>query len=214
MPATSSTGRSTTATPTGPSGTVGRPRDPAIDAAVLAATRALLLEVGYQDLTFALIAERAGSSRPALYRRWPSRAHLVHDAVFTRGAEQLVTTGSFAADLRRIVRRTLRSYARPEARAAVPGLLAELRDPARRRSVIDPLQQPVRARLAELVAEAQARGEVRPGVDPDTLLDTVAGTTMHHALAHGTAGRAFADRLTALLLAGVLTDPCQGRRGG
>lgn len=189
-----------------PTTSIGRPRDTAIDAAVLGATRTLLLEVGYQDLTFALIAERAGSSRPALYRRWASRAHLVHDAVFTRGAEQLVATGSFATDLRQIVRRTLRSYARPEARAALPGLLAELRDPALRRSVIDPLQQPVRARFAELVAAAQARGEVRPGVDPDTLLDTVVGTTMHHALAQATAGRAFADRLTDLLLAGVLTE--------
>jgi AcrR family transcriptional regulator len=188
---------------------IGRPRDPAIDAAVLDATRTLLLEVGYQALTFALIAERAGSSRPALYRRWASRAHVVHDAVFTRGAEQLVATGSFATDLRQIVRRTLRSYARPEARAALPGLLAELSDPALRRSVIDPLQQPVRARFAELVAAAQARGEVRPGVDPDTLLDTVAGTTMHHALAQPTAGRAFADRLTDLLLAGVLTEETQ-----
>jgi AcrR family transcriptional regulator len=175
----------------------------AIDAAVLGATRTLLLEVGYQDLTFTLIAERAGSSRPALYRRWPSRAHLVHDAVFTRGAEQLVATGSFATDLRQIVRRTLRSYARPEAQAALPGLLAELRDPALRHSVIDPLQQPVRARFAELVAAAQARGEVRPGVDADTLLDAVVGATMHHALAHAAAGPEFADRLTALLLAGV-----------
>jgi AcrR family transcriptional regulator len=189
-----------------PRTSIGRPRDTAIDAAVLDATRALLLEVGYQDLTFALVAERAGSSRPTLYRRWPSRAHLVHDAVFTRGAEQLAATGSFATDLRQIVRRTLRSYARPEARAALPGLLAELRDPALRRSVIDPLQQPVRARFAELVAAAQARGEVRPGIDPDTLLDTVVGATMHHALAEATAGRTFADGLTDLLLAAVQTD--------
>ncbi|MSV91107.1 MAG: TetR family transcriptional regulator, partial [Actinobacteria bacterium] len=37
----------------------GRPLDPAIDVAVLDATRRLLVEVGYAGLTYALVAERA-----------------------------------------------------------------------------------------------------------------------------------------------------------
>ena len=40
----------------------GRPRDPAIDAAVLAATRELLVEVGYQALTMARVVGRPPSS--------------------------------------------------------------------------------------------------------------------------------------------------------
>ena len=60
----------------------GRPRDARIDAAALDAAAALLLEVGYADLTLAAVAARAGTSRPAVYRRWPTKAHLVHEAVF------------------------------------------------------------------------------------------------------------------------------------
>ena len=60
----------------------GRPRDPRIDGAVLRATVELLAETGYPGLLVSAIAQRAGTSKPAIYRRWPSKAHLVHEAVF------------------------------------------------------------------------------------------------------------------------------------
>ena len=60
----------------------GSRRDPAIDEAVLAATRTLLVERGYSATTIDLIAATAGVSRPAVYRRWTSKAQLVHEAVF------------------------------------------------------------------------------------------------------------------------------------
>ena len=63
----------------------GRPRDPRIDGAVLRATVELLSETGYPGLLVSAIAERAGTSKPAIYRRWPSKAHLVHEAVFPLG---------------------------------------------------------------------------------------------------------------------------------
>ncbi len=59
----------------------GRPRDPRIDAEVLAATRDMLVEVGWDQLSLRAIATRAGVSRAALSRRWPSKAHLVLDSI-------------------------------------------------------------------------------------------------------------------------------------
>ncbi|HWT49352.1 MAG TPA: helix-turn-helix domain-containing protein, partial [Mycobacterium sp.] len=44
----------------------GRPRDPRIDGAVLRATVELLAETGYPGLSVAAIAERAGTSKPAI----------------------------------------------------------------------------------------------------------------------------------------------------
>jgi AcrR family transcriptional regulator len=182
----------------------GRPRDPRIDEAVLAATRELLVEVGYTQLSYERIAQRAGATRPAMYRRWPSKAHLVHDAVFPVGATELVPDGgSFADDLRQMVHRTLASYARPEARVAVPGLLADLDDPERRRNVVDGLQDQVRAQLADRVARAVAAGEVRPAVDADVLLDTVVGALIHRVVARRSLDPAFGDQLTDLLLGGL-----------
>src|SRR6185437_2814601 len=48
----------------------GRPRDRRIDAAILRATADLLVEIGYSNLSMAAVAERAGTTKTALYRRW------------------------------------------------------------------------------------------------------------------------------------------------
>ena len=65
--------------PAASSGTTGRPRDPRIDDAVIEATIDLLEQVGYLQLTISAIADRAGTNKPAIYRRWPTKAHLVHE---------------------------------------------------------------------------------------------------------------------------------------
>ena len=57
--------------------TAGRPRDPRIDAAILRATADLLVEIGYSSLTMAAVADRAGTTKTALYRRWSSKAEPV-----------------------------------------------------------------------------------------------------------------------------------------
>ena len=182
----------------------GRPRDARIDDAVLAATRALLVEVGYTRLSYALIAERAGVTRPAIYRRWPSKAHIVHDAVFPTVEGDLVPeSDNFERDLRRMIARTLASYVRPEARVAVPGLLTDLEDADRRRDVVDGLQNRVRVQLAARIARAITDGEVHAGVDADLLLDTIIGALIHRVVARQSPDPRFAEQLADLLLDGL-----------
>jgi Bacterial regulatory proteins, tetR family len=60
----------------------GRTRDSRINDAILGAAADLLVEVGYSNLTMGAIAERAGTTRTALYRRWSTKADLIHDAAF------------------------------------------------------------------------------------------------------------------------------------
>lgn len=60
---------------------VGRPRDAAIDAAVLEATLRLLARDGFTGLSLAAVAVEAGTTRPAIYRRWPDKETLVVDAI-------------------------------------------------------------------------------------------------------------------------------------
>ncbi|MEU2592368.1 helix-turn-helix domain-containing protein, partial [Streptomyces albidoflavus] len=59
----------------------GRPRDAARDDALLDAARQVLLRDGYAGLSMEKVATLAGVGKPTLYRRWPSRAALVADAV-------------------------------------------------------------------------------------------------------------------------------------
>ena len=82
----------------------GRPRDPRIDSAILAATTELLVDIGYSNLSLAAVAERAGTTKSALYRRWSSKAELVHEAAFPVAPTALLTpAGDFAADIQMMI---------------------------------------------------------------------------------------------------------------
>lgn len=59
----------------------GRPRDPSIDDAVLEETIRQLGRDGLAALSLASVAAAAGTSRPAIYRRWPNKEALVVDAI-------------------------------------------------------------------------------------------------------------------------------------
>ncbi|MQY40207.1 hypothetical protein SRB17_82380 [Streptomyces sp. RB17] len=59
----------------------GRPRDPAIEEAILQATRKRLATDGYSSMTIGDIVADAGVTRPTLYRRWPNKYELVVDAL-------------------------------------------------------------------------------------------------------------------------------------
>ena len=54
----------------------GRPRDEAIDAAILEATIEELIERGFAGLSMEAIAARAGIAKTTLYRRWPAAKEL------------------------------------------------------------------------------------------------------------------------------------------
>lgn len=152
----------------------GPRRDPAIDAAVVEATRSLLVTRGYAATTIDLIATTAGVSRPAVYRRWDSKAHLVHEAVFPDMGPD-APRDDFTAEITRLCHGAVRMYGDPAVREAIPGLLADLRsDKQLRRLLRDRLETAARGELAGRLGEAVAEGVARE-VDPDTLMDVIAG---------------------------------------
>lgn len=185
----------------------GRPRDPRIDRAVLDATAALLVEVGYAELTIAAIAARAGTTKPAIYRRWPSKAHLVHETAFPSGVTTtLPETGSLAGDVREMVRRTTEAFSHPIARAALPGLLAEISaDPTLHTALLERFQDGVWGAMKARVERAVAAGEARPDVDPAGLIETIGGTTLLALLVRSTGdlGESWIDHTTDLLVKGI-----------
>ena len=159
---------------------VGRPRDRRIDDAVLGATVELLEDVGYARLSIAAVAARAGTHTPAIYRRWPSKAHLVHAAAFPADGTPLIPdTGDLRDDLTSMVRGAADLFARPIVRAAVPGLLAEFAaDPHLHAQLLGRLTEQVWGAMRARVAAATDRGELRAGVDPSILLDLVGGAAL------------------------------------
>jgi AcrR family transcriptional regulator len=81
---------------------VRRRRGSELEAALLDAAWQELQVGGYGGLTFDAVAVRAGTSKPVLYRRWPTKADLVvaamrHAGLFERRA--LPDTGSLREDV-------------------------------------------------------------------------------------------------------------------
>lgn len=185
----------------------GRPRDPRIDAAVLRATAEMLVENGYANLTLAAVAERAGTSKTALYRRWSSKAELVHEAAIPASATALAApAGDIAADIRAMLAAARDVFTSPVTRAALPGLIADI--------AADPvLQDRVTARMAGLfgavrdrLSDAVGRGEVRGDVDPDRLVEVIGGATLLRVLMRPGAelDEDWVDETTQIVAKGVL----------
>ena len=166
--------------PASPTGATGRPRDPRIDEAVLQATRELLEEVGYLSLTIGAIADRAGTNKPAIYRRWPTKAHVVHEAVFPADGPEVTPSGDdLRADVRALVAAGIDILGRPAARAAIPGLIAEMdNDPTRHLELLGRFASGSWAWLEDRIERAIESGEVRAGVRSSMVLDLIAGSTL------------------------------------
>lgn len=82
----------------------GRPRDDSRDVLILEVTLAVLAEAGYAGLTVDKVAARVGAGRATIYRRWPTKADLVLEAVrrLAQGdvsLDDLPDTGSLREDL-------------------------------------------------------------------------------------------------------------------
>ena len=184
----------------------GSRRDPAIDEAVLVATRTLLVERGYSATTIDLIAATAGVSRPAVYRRWSSKAQLVHEAVFPDLGPQ-PPEGDFIAEIARLCAGAVRMYGDPAVREAIPGLMVDLRSDRRLRRVIsDRLEAAARSQLAARVDDASAAGLARRGISADILMDMIAGGAWYAVcVRHVTNTDRAAKELTDLVLHGVLS---------
>ncbi|MFN0064272.1 MAG: TetR/AcrR family transcriptional regulator [Myxococcaceae bacterium] len=83
---------------------LGRKRDPTRDAAILDAALNVLAEVGYSGMTMDMVADHAKAGKATLYRRWPSKAELVTEAVMRLKSKavnllRLPDTGSLRGDL-------------------------------------------------------------------------------------------------------------------
>lgn len=175
----------------------GRPRDGRIDAAVITATRELLLETGYPALSLSAIAARAGTTTAAIYRRWSGKTQLVHEAVLS--AETIPVpagSGDIRRDIRALVETIREMFDRPEVRLALPGLIAD--------TVADPeVHDLMIARLAgNLPAFENRFGQSRRGDDQLPILaEVVAGAAIFRILVRrdATLDEDWVDEMTELI---------------
>jgi AcrR family transcriptional regulator len=78
-------------------------RGRAREEAILAATAALITEVGYERISMDAVAARASASKATIYGKWPGKAPLVAEALRRQAdaaAPEIADTGSLRGDLR------------------------------------------------------------------------------------------------------------------
>jgi len=188
---------------------VGRPRDPAIDAAVLAATVELLHEGGYAAPALEKVAARAGTTKAAMRRRWPVRQRLVIDALASvLVAPPVPDNHCTRCDLHESVRLLAEALDERLPAGVLAPLIADCSaDPALHHHLLGTLVQPSREAAAVAVRRAVARGDLLPDVDPELFVDLLASVVYQRALFGGApVDEAAARRLVDLLLRGVAVD--------
>lgn len=155
---------------------VGRPRDDSIDDRVLAATRELLLEFGWEDLSVRGVAVRAGVGRGTIDRRWSSKAQLVLHAILGATPDLGPFEGtSIDGWVRWVATGSRELFALPEVRAAVPGLLSAL---ARDEGLRHQLWQNFSGPPAALFLAAAPGGSDGDGLDARALIVLSAGAAL------------------------------------
>lgn len=189
-------------------GPAGRPRDPAIDAAVLEAARQQLATHGYEAMSLVAVAEQAGTTRQALYRRWPTKAALAVAAIASL-ADRLQPPGSDDpyTDLVAEMEAFAAGVSRPNGISLVGTMLQDSAEPELRERYREVVVRPRRARLRAIFERAAAAGlldsEQEGGVGFDLAAAACTGTRYAVHLAGAPAGRRWAEQTAALVWRGL-----------
>ncbi|MBK9177998.1 MAG: TetR/AcrR family transcriptional regulator [Acidimicrobiales bacterium] len=182
----------------------GRPRDTDIDARVLDVARRHLARHGYEAMSLVAVAEEAGTTRQALYRRWPTKADLATAAIaaMARAAAPEPTDDPFA-DLVRELEAFRHGISRPDGLAMVGTMFVGSTDPQLVAFYRERVVAPRRARLGAALERALDAGLLDAGADVDTALNTLTGSWYARALAGDDPPARWAERVATLVWRGL-----------
>ncbi|MFI5661973.1 TetR/AcrR family transcriptional regulator [Streptomyces sp. NPDC051684] len=143
----------------------GRPRQEHVTRAVLEAVVELVAEEGMGALTMDAVATRAGVSKPAMYRRWPTKQDLIIAAAESRvGALTVPDMGDFRAELRAVLMERVRAYRQPGVGRLLAGVIAAAAEAGAGREAFQAYVTRVTSETRHLLERGIERGDVRPDV--------------------------------------------------
>ena len=185
----------------------GRPRNPAIDAAVLAAVREQLRDHGVSGISVRAAAAAAGTTRAAVYRRWPTIGALLVAAVSELADRGGAPVGDDPlADLEAELR-DFRDAIRAAGSVGLVGVMLQGDvDPAVRAEYRRRVVAPRRSRLRACLERGVAAGRLDADADLDGAVAMATGAWYAAVLAGPAPAREWPER-TARLVWGA----CGGR---
>ena len=170
-----------------PSRALGRPRNPAVDQAILRAALELFIEHGVTGASIERIAKRAGVAKTSIYRRWSSREELLAEAIEVfrniTGFTIELLDRTQAHDFVKLLLDVCEIIARPEIRKLMARLIGSLPDYPRLLEVYrDTYYLPRRRAFLQALHRVQAADLLAKNVDLEALTDLLIGAVMHRLL--------------------------------
>lgn len=155
----------------------GRPRNPDLGPAILAAARRQLGELGYARMSLESVAAAAGTTVPAVRRRYRGKAALAAAVIGSLRAADLPPTAASPREHALAILRNFHANLERENAMALVGslLMEERRHPELLEIFRTQLAGPRRALLRQALADAAA-GELAVSTDPDALASMLIGS--------------------------------------
>jgi AcrR family transcriptional regulator len=155
----------------------GRPRSLRVDEAIISATLDLLAEgTSVEVLSIEAIATRAGVGKATIYRRWPGKEALLHDALATLkspGPEAL--GGSVRDDLIAMLSQVGPTNQDPRFAKIMPCILPHLMRSKEHYQAYQDIIEPRRNRIREVLVRGVGSGELRSDLDVELVLAMLIG---------------------------------------
>lgn len=167
------------------SSTVPRRRGAERTRELLAVTLDLATEVGYRGLSVEAIAARAGVGKHTIYRRWPSIAELLLDALSVVWISDLDyrTSGPVRVDLREQFMRSSQALSTPPIGPVYRAVIAEAQaDPALRATLHERFLATVEQRTLERIIRAQRDGQLVADANLEYAAEVLCGTLYYRWL--------------------------------
>ncbi|MFD7322138.1 TetR/AcrR family transcriptional regulator [Streptomyces sp. NPDC059875] len=144
----------------------GRPREERVTGAVLKAVVDLVAEQGIGAVTMDVVAARAGVSKPAIYRRWPTKQDLIIAAAETRlGVLAVPDLGDFRAELRFVLTARLEAYRLPGTDRLIAGLIGAAAETGAVRGQYAEYTERITSETRRILERGIVRGDVGPDTD-------------------------------------------------
>jgi AcrR family transcriptional regulator len=187
--------------------------DRSLDTAILGAVLEGLAERGYDQMSMDDVATRARVGKAAIYRRWPSKAAVVADAIahWRRGlgSVQPPNTGSLRGDLDAL------AAAAPDLNEAEVSMMkvvigvatAATRDPVLAAALDELVLSQPRRMISVVLENAVARGEIPAGRDIALIADAALGLNVLRAITGRPIDRVFVRRVLEDLILPLATAP-------
>lgn len=189
-------------------GKVGRPRCAETDERILDATLQQLANVGYARMSVDAIAEAAQTTKPTIYRRWPSKEALAVAALAHLQADrQPQPTGSTRADLIALLRDFRKKLLRPNGMSMIGTLLVEEQHTPQLLALFrEKIVTPRREGLASILTAAKARREIASDADVDTAVNMLVGSFYARYLTGEAIPKDWPERVVNVVLVGLQDD--------